>query len=203
MSSHILSWPKPLGHQTTKRWHHCAMSCSDNSWPCGGEAQRAERAVQPAADFLRSHPGPGHIHTAGPHCSPQPLDCTPSTPSSAAKNSFHCSQEWDIPMHKWPDQAMSQMCVWYVYVCATAPGKALFWECAWTRRFCEQQGVLMKRNYWKRLQHIVLNLSHSSLKRDLNELFFLSYYAWDAVLVLLLFLITGDNSSLHIPEVTS
>lgn len=27
--------------------------------------QRSERAVQQAADFLWSHPGPGHIHTAG------------------------------------------------------------------------------------------------------------------------------------------
>lgn len=104
---------------TTKCWHHAVMSRLDNSWPCSGlrgPCSKRQTSCGPTQARVTST-------RLGPHRSPQPLCCTPSTPSSTAKNSFHCSQEWNIPMHKWPEQhAMGQMCVWYVY----EQGKALF-----------------------------------------------------------------------------
>lgn len=164
--SHIWSWRPAIKHQSKRRprvditaWW-AAQIIHDPA------AQRSKRG-RPASPQASCGPTQARVTSIhpGPHCSPQPFYRAPSTPSSTAKKSFHCSQEWDIPTHKWPDHAISQMCVWNVYQSIVLR--------AFTRKNCANREAFCRSgvtgNGWSILHHIVDYMTCSDVLLNENN----------------------------------
>lgn len=99
-------------------------------------------------------------------------------------------------MHKWSDHAMSQMCVWYVFVCETKHGRALFCETfLQTVGVCNEEELLEKAAaYCFKFESLFLE------KRKSSSVFYVSDQIRCNAKDLMLRDRCGD-SSLHFPEI--
>lgn len=112
--------PKERQHQSTKCWHHPAMSCSDNSWPCSGlrgpcsERQTSCCPTQARVTSIQ----PGHIAHPNP-CTVRPPhpQAQPRTHSIVLKSETSPCISGQITLRA---RCVHGMCVWWEWLNQTS-----------------------------------------------------------------------------------